>query len=168
MPLELRDGSARLYRNASALPRAFASTAVVQVKPKAAEDRVFSPVFDPHRAVVLEEAPPPELTARAAPIQPVAITAYTPNRVELAPELSSPAVVVLADSYDADWQVTIDGQPARLLRANAAFRGVIVPAGKHQVVFSYQPRMVWYGAVASAVALFCCLGWLFVPWRRGT
>ena len=127
---------------------------------------MFSPVFDPHRAVVLEEAPPAELSARAAPIQPVEITLYTPNRVELAPELTSPAVVVLADSYDADWHVTVDGQPAHLLRANAAFRGVIVPAGKHDVVFSYQPRVVWYGGLASAAALICCLGWLLVPQRR--
>jgi hypothetical protein len=159
LPLELSDGAVRLYRNDGALPRAYAATKVVQVSAKAAEDRVFSPAFDPHRAVVLEEAAP-GLQGGSATIQPVPITSYTPNRVELAPDLAAPAVVVLADSYDADWRVMVDGQPASLLRANAAFRGVIVPAGAHRVVFSYQPRMVWYSALASAVTLLGCCGWL--------
>jgi hypothetical protein len=165
LPLELQDGPARLYRNATALPRAFAASSVVQATERNAEDRVFSPAFDPHRAVVLEEAPPAGLPS-AAPVQPVAIVSYTPDRVELAPELASPAVVVLADSYDPDWRVTIDGQPARLLRANARFRGVVVPAGAHRVVFSYQPPLVAYSALASLAALVGCLVWSFV--KRGS
>jgi hypothetical protein len=165
LPLELHDGTARLYRNEAALPHAYAATKVLRASAKTAEDRVFSPTFDPHRAVVLEESPP-ELSGQDAPIEPVAITSYTPNRVELAPELSAPAVVVLADSYDADWRVTIDGQPARLLRANAAFRGVVVPAGVHKLVFSYQPVVVGYGALLSIATLLACLGWLALSVRR--
>jgi hypothetical protein len=159
LPLELQDGPARLYRNVTALPRAYAASAVVQATERNAEDRVFSPAFDPHQAVVLEEAPPPGLPG-AAPVQPVAIVSYTPDRVELAPQLPSPAVVVLADSYDSDWRVTIDGQPARLLRANARFRGVAVPAGAHRVVFSYQPRLVAYSALISVATLVGCLVWV--------
>jgi hypothetical protein len=158
LPLELQDGTARLYRNETALPRAFAATAVVQATERNAEDKVFSPAFDPHQAVVLEQAPPAGLPG-AAPVQPLAILSYAPDRVELAPELSSPAVVVLADSYDPDWRVTIDGQPARLLRANARFRGVVVPAGAHRVVFSYQPPLVGYTALISLATLVGCLVW---------
>jgi hypothetical protein len=164
LPLELQDGAARLYRNDTALPRAFAASAVVQANERNAEDRAFSPTFDPHKAVVLEEAPPPGLPG-AAPVRPVAILSYTPDRVELAPELPSPSVVVLADSYDPDWRVTIDGQPTRLLRANARFRGVFVPAGAHRVVFSYQPPLVGYSALISVATLAGCLICLFV--KRG-
>jgi hypothetical protein len=161
LPLELQDGPARLYRNATALPRAFAASSVVQATEWNAEDKVFSPAFDPHQAVVLEEAPP-QGPSGAAAVRPVAIVSYTPDRVELAPELSSPAVVVLADSYDPDWRVTIDGQPARLLRANARFRGVVVPAGAHRVVFSYQPPLVAYSALISLATLVGCLVWALV------
>jgi uncharacterized membrane protein YfhO len=94
-------------------------------------------------------------------VQPVAILSYTPDRVELAPDLPSPAVVVLADSYDPDWRVTIDGRPARLLRANARFRGVAVPAGAHRVVFSYQPPLIVYAALVSMTTLLGCLVWAF-------
>jgi hypothetical protein len=166
LPLDLRDGAAWLYRNDTALPRAYAATSVAQATARTAEDRVFSPAFDPHRAVVLEEAPSLGLRGGSGGVQPVAITSYTPNRVELAPKLPWPAVIVLADSYDPDWQVTVDGQPARLLRANAAFRGVVVPAGAHTVVFSYWPRMVLYGAFISAATLLGCLGWVLWGRRR--
>ena len=164
-PLELRDGSARLYRNATALPRAYAASSVVQATARTAEDIVFGPAFDPHQAVVLEEAPPPGLPG-AAPVRPVAIVSYTPDRVELAPEQPAPSVVVLADSYDPDWRVTIDGQPARLLRANARFRGVFVPAGAHRVVFSYQPPLVGYSALISVTTLVVCLVLVFA--KRGS
>jgi hypothetical protein len=157
LPLELQDAGARLYRNETALPRAYAATAVVQATARAAEDVVFSRGFDPHQAVVLEEPAPAGLPGVAA-VRPVAIVSYTPNRVELAPDLPAPAIVVLADSYDPDWQVTIDGQIARLLRANARFRGVVVPAGVHRVVFSYRPRLVVYGALLSGATLMGCLG----------
>jgi hypothetical protein len=160
LPLELQDGPARLYRNNTALPRAFAASSVVQATARNAEDKVFSPAFDPHQAVVLEESPPLGLSG-AAPVQPVAIVSYTPDRVELAPELLSPSVVVLADSYDPDWRVTIDGQPAPLLRANARFRGVVVPAGAHRVVFSYQPPLVGYSALISVTTLVGCVVWAF-------
>ena len=59
----------------------------------------------------------------------------------------------------------MDGRIARLLRANARFRGVAVPAGAHSVVFSYRPRLVEYGALASAATLLGCLGWVFIGRR---
>ena len=191
-PLELRDGDVRVYRNDAALPRAYAAMAVVQATARTAEDAVFDPQFDPQQAVVVEEPPPPGLqrfrpwpapsqaqrgTLLAKPgsarrgvgarvaVTPVPIVEYTPNRVVLAPHLPAPAVVVLADSYDPDWQVTVDGRPARLLRANAMFRGVVVPAGAHRVVFSYRPRMVGWGLAASGAALAGCLLLALWPWR---
>jgi len=95
---------------------------------------------------------------------PVPIRAYRANQVELAPDLPVPAVVVLADSFDPDWHVTVDGQSTPLLRANGIFRGVMVPAGRHQVVFRYQPRMVVRGALLSGGALLGCL--LLTLWPR--
>jgi hypothetical protein len=167
LPLEMQDGEARLYRNDSALPRAYAATSVVQASGRGAEDAVFSAAFDPHRSVVLEEAPPAGLSNLPAPVTPVAVVSYTPDRVELAPDLRAASIVVLADSYDPDWHVTIDGQEARLLRANGMLRGILVPAGAHRVVFSYEPRLVLYGALASVATLLGCAAWVIgARWMR--
>jgi hypothetical protein len=38
------------------------------------------------------------------------------------------------------WRVRVDGRPDELLRVDHAFRGVRVPAGSHEVVFTYEDR----------------------------
>ncbi|MGL4443464.1 MAG: hypothetical protein ACRCU1_07555, partial [Alsobacter sp.] len=47
--------------------------------------------------------------------------------------------VVLNDVWHTWWQATVDGEPARLLRANVLFRAVAVPAGRHRVSFTFHP-----------------------------
>jgi hypothetical protein len=167
LPLEVRDGALLVYRNDRALPRAYAATTVIPVAAGAAEDIVFGAAFNPHRAVVIE--PPEAFSPLPAdrpvanrPVVPVPVVEYTPNRVVLVPDLAEPAVVVLADVYDPDWRVTIDGREAPLLRANGLFRGVAVPDGQHQVVFEYRPRLVLAGGVISLAALAVCAALVLV------
>jgi Bacterial membrane protein YfhO len=168
--LELQAGALRVYRNATALPRAYATSTIVHAQPQSAVNVVFSPQFDPHRAVVVEAALPAVLRRGAVRLGPVPLVSYQPNRVELAPDLAAPAVVVLTDGFDPDWQVTIDGQAARLLRANGMFRGVLVPGGPHRIVFSYHPRLVLWGGLVSGSVLAACIAWaagVAVYSRRG-
>jgi hypothetical protein len=63
------------------------------------------------------------------------------------------ALLVLADAYDPGWRASVDGAPALLLRANVAFRGVALPAGRHVVELVYRPRSVVWGLSLSLVAL---------------
>jgi uncharacterized membrane protein YfhO len=66
---------------------------------------------------------------------------------------TSPGLLVVADYCWPEFEATVDGQPAQLLRANHAFRVVVVPAGSHQVVMELRPRSVYKGLVVSGVAL---------------
>jgi hypothetical protein len=43
--------------------------------------------------------------------------------------LRSTGLVVLADVHYPGWPLTVDGQPAEILRTNRAMRGVIDPGG---------------------------------------
>jgi uncharacterized membrane protein YfhO len=61
--------------------------------------------------------------------------------------------VVLVDTWDPGWKVTVDGREAPLLRANVAFRGVALPAGRHVVEQVYRPPSILLGLAVSAVAL---------------
>jgi hypothetical protein len=76
-----------------------------------------------------------------------------PDRVRLRVEASAPGTVVLVDTFDAGWTVTVDDRPAEPRRVNVSFRGVDVPPGRHRVEWVYQPAAVLGGAVASALSL---------------
>jgi hypothetical protein len=67
------------------------------------------------------------------------IVAWDRDRVEVEVESALPGILVLREPYYPGWFVEVDGQPARLLRANVLFRGVEVSEGSHRVVFSYAP-----------------------------
>jgi len=76
-------------------------------------------------------------------------------------------------SYTRDWTATIDGQPAPILKANLYFQAVAVPAGTHQLGFTYTPSAVRVGATITVAALailfvLCVLElvWRIAPLRR--
>jgi uncharacterized membrane protein YfhO len=60
--------------------------------------------------------------------------------------------------------VRIDGAPARLWRANHAFRAVALPPGEHQVQMRYEPASLRIGLALSGASLL--VGMTFVAWRR--
>jgi uncharacterized membrane protein YfhO len=62
-------------------------------------------------------------------------------------------VLLVNDRHHPDWKVTIDGQPAKLLRANFIMRAVQVPAGQHEVVWRYQPNLKAFYISMSAILL---------------
>ena len=67
------------------------------------------------------------------------IVSWQPDRVEVEVDSLQPGVLVLHEAFYPGWFVEVDGQPARLLRANVLFRGVEVSEGRHNVVFRFAP-----------------------------
>jgi Bacterial membrane protein YfhO len=113
------------------------------------------------RAIVEEPVGP--LTKPATPAT-VQMVRRDHTRVEVAVQTGADGLLVLADPWYPQWQVKVDGRPAKLLRVDHAFRGVRVPAGSHQVVFTYQDRAMWLG-VALALTTAVALAGLWL-WRR--
>jgi hypothetical protein len=67
------------------------------------------------------------------------ILSWSPDRLEIEVESDQPGIVMAHDIYYPGWVAEIDGQPARVLRANVLFRGVEVSEGRHIVVFRFAP-----------------------------
>lgn len=65
---------------------------------------------------------------------------YSPNRISYFTEAASEQFAVFAEVfYPEGWEATIDGKPAEIVRTNYVLRGLTVPAGEHEVVFTYNP-----------------------------
>lgn len=95
--------------------------------------------FDPRAEVALEGAPS---GAGDTPGPAGEVLAILPgdDRVDVSLLAARPAWLVLADTFAPGWEATLDGgdQQLSILRANAAFRAVRVPAGRHEVAMRYR------------------------------
>lgn len=164
-------GGLRVLENLRGRPRVFLAR-TVEIAPDASEvrARLAAPDF-PHEAVVLT----PE-DIRAAGLAPgtllalvqvgghARITNEGDERLSIEVDAPAAALLVIADAYDPGWRATIDGLDAAVVRADLALRAVPVPAGVHQVVLSYRPRPLLYGAALTALGL---LAWLVLWLRMG-
>jgi hypothetical protein len=130
-------------------------------------ESLLLPGWDRRTTAILER-PIDAAGVTGAPVEPFAeVTIDTPTRVVVnAGAGESGGHLVLLDSYSADWQVVVDGQPAEMTRANGLFRGVHLAPGRHEVTFVYRPRAFRLGAATSAAGLLIAFGLLAVPRRR--
>ncbi len=69
--------------------------------------------------------------------------------------------------YPKGWQISIDGEPAEMLRANYTLRALPIPAGKHVVEFRFAPQSIKVTDTIAFIAMFIMLltAGLMV-WRR--
>jgi Bacterial membrane protein YfhO len=62
-----------------------------------------------------------------------------------------PGLLVLTDGWDEGWGASLDDAPARVLRVNHGEMGVVLPRGRHRVVFTYWPEGLAAGFALAAV-----------------
>jgi len=137
-----------------ALPRAYAVGRARAVEGPAAIQALVEPAFEPASEVILSGAGAAAAAAAAAGgTGTVRIAELFGDRVRLEADVDAPGVVVLVDAWDPGWRAWIDGRPTEVLRANAAFRAVAVPAGRHVVEMRYRPWPVLAGLSLSAAGL---------------
>ena len=154
-------GKIALVEFKGALPRAqlFADWRQGIADPEALEI-LASPGWNPHQQVILAEEglPEPDMPAHTGQLLSVEYVANRAKYIELkTPSTEINTVLLLNDRHNPDWQVTVDGKPARLLRANFLMRGVHLEPSKegHTVIFRYLPstRPLVFSSVAGLIGL---------------
>ena len=130
-----------------------------------AEMAALQSLTDPRRAVV-----PEEHADALAGVVPGAANAGQALLEDFTPDaqtykVNTPAEGLLVFSeihYPEGWRITIDGQPADVLRVNYAFRAVVVPAGEHEVDMWFEvpslDRARTMASVGSILVLLMLLG----------
>lgn len=88
----------------------------------------------------------------------ITLTAYRPNRLTYSTSTNSDQLAVFSEIYyQPGWRVTVDGQPATHFRADWTLRAMIVPAGKHEIVFEFYPTAYVVAANVGAYSSFFIL-----------
>lgn len=107
--------------------------------------------IDLSRTAVVETAETPPLLAGSDTAATARITHYSPMQVTLTVDAPDGGMLVLNDVWYPGWLASVNGQPAKLYRANGAFRAVIVPAGQNTVTFNFESRPMVSGLTISAI-----------------
>ncbi|MEZ4733518.1 MAG: YfhO family protein [Caldilineaceae bacterium] len=154
-------GPLALYRNTSAMPRAWLVHQAETVPNNAqALTAIQAATFDPRQQAVLSTIEPPPSLAPATGPETVQITHYGSNELTLQVEASAPALLVLSEIWYPGWRATVNGVPVPLFQANSALRAVPVPGGTTTVELRFAP-LSWRLGLAF-FGLGCVL--LIVVW----
>jgi hypothetical protein len=164
-----RVGGLNVYRDEQPAPRAaLVHRSEVVPDEQAAYRKMESADFDIRDLVLLEEALPPRFPApepaAAGAREQARIVLYQPNRVRIAVEASSRALLVLSDVPHPGWRARVDGRQVPMVAANRVMRAVPVPAGRHVVEMTYLPAAFVAGALVSALSLLLFI-WLLAALR---
>jgi hypothetical protein len=72
----------------------------------------------------------------------------------------------VAETWYPGWEAAVDGRRESIREANAFFRAVRVPAGRHFVEFRYEPDSYRNGLALTATALLAGATWFLIAFSR--
>ncbi len=129
--------------------------------------------FDPRELAWVSSEDISEVRPKLSDRQPansekVTVTYPTPTQVVLEVDVESAGIVVLADVHYPGWELTVDGQPAKIYRVNQLMRGALVPASPkhHRLVYTFAPQSFRIGLVVSGAGLVVLVFFGFFCWLR--
>ena len=167
------DGEVLIYANPYALARArVVYHARALPNPDRLLEELTSAAFDPKTEVLLPAGDPPALagsqSASGDPPSTVRLLRYNSNRVTIDAVLPQPGYLVLAQTLYPGWLARVDGQPARVLRANYALCAIQLPEGAHRVELAYRSLSFYLGLAASGLTWGALAVWgAWAARRRG-
>ncbi len=161
------NGDYALFEFTGALPRAkLYANWQVSTNDAATLKLLADKNFDPQQTVLVSTPLPTNPGKENSGT--VDFKSYKPADIVFDAKADAPSVLLLNDKYDANWHVTVDGQPAQLLRCNFIMRGVYLAPGTHTVEFRFTlPNKPLYVTIAAMVVGIFLLGLLIFLQRRG-
>ena len=130
-----------------------------------------SPNFDVKSTSLLHpqggDLPQPKHVESGSASGPVEITQYLPEQVVIVTDEAQDGMLILTDAHYPGWMAKIDGQPTPIYQANNLFRAVFVPAGPHEIVYTFESRSFEIGLLITLVSLVIVfIIWIFLTLSR--
>ena len=97
----------------------------------------------------------------------IKLTSYLPNKLTYKSISTKEQLAVFSEIYYKDgWNAYIDGKQTPHFRVDYVLRGMVIPAGKHEIVFKFEPTIIKKGSaitlISYALMLIIPVGWFFV------
>jgi hypothetical protein len=151
-------GQGRWLRVTDPLPRARLVTGVkVSDSPGRAVSRI-----DPARTAILDRP----IAPLSGPAGSAAIVEERPGRIMIATQAQTPQLLVLSERFHSGWRAEQDGHAVPVLRVYGDFQGCVVGAGRHRVLFLFEPASFRNGVLLSLAGLLSAFAW-FATVLRG-
>jgi len=152
-----------LFENLTVLPRYFLVSDVRQASDAESERLIRSGQIQLSQTALTEQDV--HYSPCASKNGGVRTLAYEPNALELETDTACESFLVLSEAYYPGWNVWIDGRASEIHRTNLAFRGMVVPGGKHRIRMQFQPAIFNLSRLISAVTLALVAGMGFLGSR---
>ncbi|MDW8301739.1 MAG: YfhO family protein [Bacteroidia bacterium] len=86
-------------------------------------------------------------------------SSYSPNKLVYEANLEKDRFITFSEIYyPKGWVAKIDGNPVPIIQTNYVLRGLIVPAGKHTIEFTFEPKVYFIGENVSKIASLIWIG----------
>lgn len=101
----------------------------------------------------------------------IQLTKYDVTTLEYSSNSTKLQFAVFSEIYYKEgWNAYIDGKISPHYRVNYVLRGMLVPAGKHTIVFKFEPTVIKNGNTITIASYFLLLlipiGWFFIERQR--
>jgi hypothetical protein len=96
----------------------------------------------------------------------VDVRVFEPNRLAADANLEREGFAVFSEVFYPGWEATVDGRPARVLRADHCLRAVAVPAGAHRIELRFRSTTFRIGLTVTLVSAALAAAFLALPRRR--
>ncbi|GMQ29436.1 YfhO family protein [Algoriphagus confluentis] len=101
----------------------------------------------------------------------ITLTEHLPNQLNYSAEMTQGGLAVFSEiHYPKGWKARIDGQEAEILRVNYLLRGLEIPEGDHEIVFTFEPSSYYSTKTPTVIfqylILIALLGGLYSTFRK--
>jgi len=129
--------------------------------------------FDPAKEMTIDKIFKEQVSKASYPVletEKIELVSYQPDELLYKYSAKEEKLAVFSEIYyPAGWKCYLDGKESKYFRADWILRGMVVPAGDHEIKFTFKPASYYMGnkvsLASSVILILLCAGYFFFSYR---
>lgn len=128
--------------------------------------------FNPKDTLIIDESFRKEAgtPGSADSADAIKMTKFDNDRIDYESNTKEPRIAVFSEIYYKDWNAYVDDKPASFFKGNYVLRGMLLPAGKHNISFRFEPTIFFLGKkislIASWITFLLFIATMYLWWKK--